>query len=186
MSDTAIRDDSKYHGRWLHEWKNVNGVRHIQEIQISNGLGRIDQIDFVMYAQGFPGSFIEVDILHAPEELTSIPNRTTTTTAMGSHAIEPWNIYEAGTKAYPLEIFQPKLIPSPKVRLLGRRVMSLNTNHDLNINALESLNHRWVLKPNNLTFNADGRIYIVYRVLCLFGQATVKVLSNLSMYGITR
>ena len=176
MSDTAIRDDSKYHGRWLHEWTNVNGVRHIQEIQISNGLGRIDQIDFVMYAQSL-GSFIEVDILHAPKELTSIPNRTTTTTVMGSHAIEPWNIYEAGTWTYPLEIFQPKLIPSPKVRLLGRRVMSLN---------IEPLNHRWVLKPNNLTFNADGRIYIVYRVLCLFGQTTVKALSNLSMYGITR
>ena len=79
MYDTATQAHYINHRRLQHDWVGVNAVRHIQEIQVLNGSGRIEQIECVIYAQTTNSCFIEVDILYALDEPTGISNRTTTT-----------------------------------------------------------------------------------------------------------
>ena len=103
---------------------------------------------------------------------------------MGGNFMQSWDIHQAGLQEYnqyftAVEMFQPKLIFSPKVRRLGRRVISLNdpTNAP-NINTLESANYRWVLKPYDLAVRARRRMCVVYRVLCLSGRVSVRALEG--------
>lgn len=85
---------------------------------------------------------------------------------MGGNFMQSWDIHEAGPQEYnqyftAVEMFQPKLIFTPKVRRIGRRVISLNNpTNALNINTLESASYRWVPKPYDLAVHAHHHIYI--------------------------